>query len=74
MNTEEKSKITENEDSKLNSDSLAKDTEIAKEKTNEKEEGFAIQLEKKVEELNDKVLRLLAENQNIRKNIKVWIF
>lgn len=68
MNTEEKSKITENEDSKLNSDSLAKDTEIAKEKTNEKEEGFAIQLEKKVEELNDKVLRLLAENQNIRKN------
>ena len=49
------------------------DSTIAKENTfegaeNKINESSEIQLEKKVAELNDKVLRLLAENQNIRKN------
>ena len=49
------------------------DPTVTKEDTAEKtedktKESSEVQLEKKVAELNDKVLRLLAENQNIRKN------
>ena len=71
MNTEEKKKNSETIEDLSSEANL--DSTIAKENTfegaeNKINESSEIQLEKKVAELNDKVLRLLAENQNIRKN------
>ena len=70
MNTEEKKEnIDFNEDKNevVDTSTTHENDEISKE-----QEGINIEnenkLEKKISELNDKVLRLLAENQNIRKN------
>jgi molecular chaperone GrpE len=71
MNTEEKEKKTEAAEdisSEVNLDPTVTKEDTAAETEDKTKESSEVQLEKKVAELNDKVLRLLAENQNIRKN------
>jgi molecular chaperone GrpE len=71
MNTEEKKKKTEAAEdisSEVNLDPTVTKEDTAEETEDKTKESSEVQLEKKVAELNDKVLRLLAENQNIRKN------
>jgi molecular chaperone GrpE len=71
MNTEEKEKKTEAAEdisSEVNLDPTVTKEDTAEETEDKTKESSEVQLEKKVAELNDKVLRLLAENQNIRKN------
>lgn len=71
MNTEEKEKKTEAAEdisSEVNLDPTVTKEDTAGETEDKTKESSEVQLEKKVAELNDKVLRLLAENQNIRKN------
>ena len=71
MNTEEKEKKTEAAEdisSEVNLDPTVTKEDTAEETEDKTKESSEVQLEKKVSELNDKVLRLLAENQNIRKN------
>ena len=71
MNTEEKK---ENLDSLQEEDNTVEANSTPKEESNlegsdgETKEDLADSQEKKIAELNDKVLRLLAENQNVRKN------
>ena len=70
MNTEEKK---ENLDSPQEEDSIKINSTLEgenniKESDDETKEDLTDSLEKKIAELNDKVLRLLAENQNVRKN------
>jgi molecular chaperone GrpE len=71
MNTEEKKKKTEAAEdisSEVNLDPTIIKEDTAEETEDKTKESSEVQLEKKIAELNDKVLRLLAENQNIRKN------
>jgi len=71
MNTEEKkenSEAAEDISSEVNLDPAITKEDTAEETEDKTKESSEVQLEKKVSELNDKVLRLLAENQNIRKN------
>ena len=71
MNTEEKKKNSEAAEdisSEVNLDPTVTKEDTAEETEDKTKESSEVQLEKKVAELNDKVLRLLAENQNIRKN------
>jgi molecular chaperone GrpE len=71
MNTEEKKKNSEAAEdisSEVNLDPTVTKEDTAEETEDKTKESSEVQLEKKVSELNDKVLRLLAENQNIRKN------
>ena len=71
MNTEEKkenSEAAEDISSEVNLDPTIIKEDTAEETEDKTKESSEVQLEKKVAELNDKVLRLLAENQNIRKN------
>ena len=71
MNTEEKkrnSEAAEDISSEVNLDPTVTKEDTAEETEDKTKESSEVQLEKKVSELNDKVLRLLAENQNIRKN------
>jgi len=71
MNTEEKKKNSEAAEdisSEVNLDPTITEEDTAEEIEDKTKESSEVQLEKKVAELNDKVLRLLAENQNIRKN------
>jgi len=71
MNTEEKkenSEAAEDISSEVNLDPTVTKEDTAGETEDKTKESSEVQLEKKVAELNDKVLRLLAENQNIRKN------
>ena len=70
MNTEEKkrnSEAAEDISSEVNLDPTVTKEDIAEKTEDKTKESSEVQLEKKVSELNDKVLRLLAENQNIRK-------
>ena len=71
MNTEEKKKNSEAAEdigSEVNLDTTITKRDMAEEAEDKTEESSEVRLEKKVTKLNDKVLRLLAENQNIRKN------
>ena len=71
MNTEEKkenSEAAKDIRNEVNSDPTITKEDTAEETEDKTKESSEVQLEKKVAELNDKVLRLLAENQNIRKN------
>ena len=71
MNKEEKkenSEAAEDISSEVNLDPTVTKEDTAEETEDKTKESSEVQLEKKVAELNDKVLRLLAENQNIRKN------
>ena len=71
MNTEEKKKnseAVEDINNTTNLDPTITKGNVAEEAEDKIKENSEVQLEKKVAELNDKVLRLLAENQNIRKN------
>jgi molecular chaperone GrpE len=71
MNTEEKKKNSEavkDINNTTNLDPTITKGNVAEEAEDKIKESTEVQLEKKVAELNDKVLRLLAENQNIRKN------
>ena len=71
MNTEEKKENLESlkgEDDSVEINSTPEDEKNPKEIDNEANEDLTVSQEKKIAELNDKVLRLLAENQNIRKN------
>ena len=71
MNKEEKkenSEAAEDISSEVNLDPTVTKEDTAGETEDKTKESSEVQLEKKVAELNDKVLRLLAENQNIRKN------
>ena len=71
MNTEEKkrnSEAAEDISSEVNLDPTVTKEDTAEKTEDKTKESSEVQLEKKVAELNDKVLRLLAENQNIRKN------
>jgi molecular chaperone GrpE len=71
MNKEEKkenSEAAEDISSEVNLDPTIIKEDTAEETEDKTKESSEVQLEKKVAELNDKVLRLLAENQNIRKN------
>jgi molecular chaperone GrpE len=71
MNKEEKkenSEAAEDISSEVNLDPTVTKEDTAEETEDKTKESSEVQLEKKVSELNDKVLRLLAENQNIRKN------
>ena len=65
MNTEEKK---ENLESPQEENNEVETNSNPEEKGGEAQEDLANSQEKKIAELNDKVLRLLAENQNIRKN------
>ena len=70
MNTEEKKKNLDSpqeEDSIETNSTLEGETNI-KESNDETKEDLTGSQKKEIAELNDKVLRLLAENQNIRKN------
>ena len=71
MNKEEKkenSEAAKDISSEVNLDPTIIKEDTAEETEDKTKESSEVQLEKKVAELNDKVLRLLAENQNIRKN------
>jgi len=71
MNTEEKKENLEplqEEDNILETNSTSEEETKLEENVGETKEDLADSQEKKIAELNDKVLRLLAENQNIRKN------
>lgn len=71
MNTEEKKENLEflqEEDNTVETNSTPEEESNLEENVGETKEDLADSQEKKIAELNDKVLRLLAENQNIRKN------
>ena len=71
MNTEEKKENLEplqEEDNIVETNSTSEEETKLEENVGETKEDLADSQEKKIVELNDKVLRLLAENQNIRKN------
>ena len=71
MNTEEKKENLESlqeEDNTVETNSTPEKESNLEENVGETKEDLADSQEKKIAELNDKVLRLLAENQNIRKN------
>ena len=71
MNTEEKKENLESlqeEDNTVETNSTPEEESNLEESDGETKEDLADSQEKKIAELNDKVLRLLAENQNIRKN------
>ena len=71
MNTEEKKENLEplqEEDNIVETNSTSEEETNIEENVGETKEDLADSQEKKIAELNDKVLRLLAENQNIRKN------
>ena len=71
MNTEEKKENLESlqeEDNIVETNSTSEEESNLEENVGETKEDLADSQEKKIAELNDKVLRLLAENQNIRKN------
>ena len=71
MNTEEKKENLESlqeEDNTVETNSFPEEESNLEENDAETKEDLADSQEKKIAELNDKVLRLLAENQNIRKN------
>ena len=71
MNTEEKKENLEplqEEDNTVETNSTSEEESNLEENVGETKEDLADSQEKKIAELNDKVLRLLAENQNIRKN------
>jgi len=65
MNTEEKK---ENLDTEENNNQNVADTELSNNEASNKEDASEDKLKNQITELNDKVLRLLAENQNLRKN------
>ena len=71
MNTEEKKEYLESlqeEDNTVEINSIPKEESNLEESDGETKEDLADSQEKKIAKLNDKVLRLLAENQNVRKN------
>ena len=71
MNTEEKKENLESlqeEDNTVETNSTPEEKSNLEESNGETKENLADSQEKKIAELNDKVLRLLAENQNVRKN------
>ena len=71
MNTEEKKENLESlqeEDNTVETNSTPEEESNLEESEGETKEDLVDSQEKKIAELNDKVLRLLAENQNIRKN------
>ena len=71
MNTEEKKENLESlqeEDNTVEINSIPKEESNLEESDGETKEDLVDSQEKKIAELNDKVLRLLAENQNVRKN------
>ena len=71
MNTEEKKENLESlqeEDNTVETNSTPEEGSNLEESDGETKEDLADSQEKKIAELNDKVLRLLAENQNVRKN------
>ena len=71
MNTEEKKENLESlqeEDNTVETNSTPEEEGNLEESDGGTKEDLADSQEKKIAELNDKVLRLLAENQNVRKN------
>ena len=71
MNTEEKKENLESlqeENNTVETNSTQEEESNLEESDGETKEDLADSQEKKIAELNDKVLRLLAENQNVRKN------
>ena len=71
MNTEEKIKnpdFNKEIDGEEKSETAAENTETSNELDRQTFEDPQEKLEKTISELNDKILRLLAENQNLRKN------
>jgi molecular chaperone GrpE len=71
MNTEEKKENLESlqeEDNTVETNFTPEGESTLEESDGETKEDLADSQEKKIAELNDKVLRLLAENQNVRKN------
>ena len=71
MNTEEKKENLESlqeEDNTVETNSTPEEESNLEESDGETKEDLVDSQEKKIAELNDKVLRLLAENQNVRKN------
>jgi len=71
MNTEEKKENLESlqeENNTVETNSTPEEESNLEESEGETKEDLVDSQEKKIAELNDKVLRLLAENQNVRKN------
>ena len=71
MNTEEKKENLESlheENNTVETNSTQEEESNLEGSNGETKENLADSQEKKIAELNDKVLRLLAENQNVRKN------
>jgi molecular chaperone GrpE len=71
MNTEDKKENLDSiqeENNAVETNSTLEEESNLKEIDGETKEDLADSQEKKIAELNDKVLRLLAENQNVRKN------
>ncbi|MDC0412834.1 nucleotide exchange factor GrpE [Pelagibacteraceae bacterium] len=70
MNTEEKKENLDSpqEEDSIETNSTQEGETVIKESNGETKEDLTGSQEKEIAELNDKVLRLLAENQNVRKN------
>ncbi len=68
MNTEKNPNSNDESNIEESSQESANNVETPEQQENLSEQSTQEQLEKTIDELNNKVLRLLAENQNLRKN------
>ena len=68
MNTEKNPNLNDESNVEQSSQDSDNSIENPEQQENQSEQSTQEQLEKTIDELNNKVLRLLAENQNLRKN------
>ena len=68
MNTEKNTNLNDESNVEQSSQDSDNSIENPEQQENQSEQSTQEQLEKTIDELNNKVLRLLAENQNLRKN------
>ena len=68
MNTEKNPNLNDETNIEESSQDLENHVETPEQQENLSDQSTKEQLEKTIDELNNKVLRLLAENQNLRKN------
>lgn len=68
MNTEKKPNLNDETNIEESSQDSVNHVETPEQQENLSDQSTKEQLEKTIDELNNKVLRLLAENQNLRKN------
>jgi len=68
MNTEKNPNLNDEKNTEESSQDSVNHVETPEQQENLSDQSTKEQLEKTIDELNNKVLRLLAENQNLRKN------